>query len=63
MKPIKVIKTTNVNGEYFIKDDIIEPTSKNIDLIIKMNEKGIIEPLSLEEIIKLKREVKKKEEL
>ena len=63
MKPIKVIKTTNVNGEYYIKDDIIEPTSKNIDLIIKMNEKGIIEPLSLEEIIKLKREIAKKEEL
>lgn len=63
MKPIRVIKTININDEYFIKDDIIEPTSKNIDLIIKMNEKGIIEPLSLEEIIKLKREIAKKEEL
>lgn len=63
MKPIKVIKTIKVNDEYFIKDDIIEPTNKNIDLIIKMNEIGAIEPLSLEEIIKLKREVKKKEEL
>lgn len=63
MKPIKVIKTGKVNDEYFIKDDIIEPNKNNFRLIMKLNEIGFIEPLSLEDIIKLKREVEKGDEL
>lgn len=63
MKPIVVAKTGKVNDEYFIKGDIIKPTKNNIRLIIKLNEIGFIEPLSLEDIIKLKREVEKGDEL
>ena len=63
MKPIVVTKTGKVNDEYFIKDDIIKPNKDNIKLIIKLNEIGFIEPLSLEDIIKIKREVEKGDEL
>lgn len=63
MKPIVVAKTGKVNDEYFIKGDVIKPNKENIRLIIKLNEIGFIEPLSLEDIIKLKREVEKGDEL
>lgn len=63
MKPIVVTKTGKVNDEYFIEGDIIKPNKNNIRLIIKLNEIGFIEPLSLEDIIKLKREVEKGDEL
>lgn len=63
MKPIVVAKTGKVNDEYFIEGDIIKPNKDNIRLIIKLNEIGFIEPLSLEDIIKLKREVEKGDEL
>lgn len=63
MKSIVVTKTGKVNDEYFIEGDIIKPNKNNIRLIIKLNEIGFIEPLSLEDIIKLKREVEKGDEL
>ena len=62
MKPILVCKTTQINDKYIIKGDEIKPTKQNINMIIKLNELGFIEPLSLEEIIKLKREVNKGDE-
>lgn len=60
MKPIVVAKTGKVNNDYLLKGDEIKPTKDNINMIIKLNEIGFIEPLSLEDIIKLKREVEKK---
>ena len=62
MKPILFCKTTQINDKYIIKGDEIKPTKQNINMIIKLNELGFIEPLSLEEIIKLKREVNKGDE-
>jgi len=62
MKPILVCKTSQINDTYIVKGDEIKPTKENINMIIKLNELGFIEPLSLEEIIKLKREINKGDE-
>ena len=60
MKPIKVKETKIFNGEYLLKDDIIEPTKENYNMIVKLNELGFIYPLTIEELIEIKREIDKK---
>lgn len=50
MKPIKVIKDGKYHNTYIYKDDILEPTKENFEMIKILNEKGFIEPLTLREI-------------
>lgn len=50
MKPIKVIKNGKYQDIYIYKNDIIEPTKDNFEMIKVLNEKGFIEPLTLKEI-------------
>lgn len=57
MKPIKVIKDGKYKDVYIFKDDIIEPTKENIEMIEILNRQGFIEPLDLKTIVKLKKEV------
>ena len=57
MKPIKVIKDGKYKDVYIFKDDIIEPTKENIEMIEVLNRQGFIEPLDLKTLIKIKKEV------
>lgn len=59
MKIIKVVKNGNYKGKYIFKDDIIEPTKENIEMIKILNEKGFIEPLTLQEINEIERFINK----
>ena len=48
-----------LNGEYYFKDDEIEPNKiGTIKDIARLNENGFIKPLSLKELIKLENEMK-----
>ena len=48
-----------LNGEYYFKDDEIEPNKiGTIEDISRLNENGFIKPLSLKELIKLESEMK-----
>lgn len=49
-----------LNGTFYIKGDEIK--TDNIDVIRKLNEKGLIEPLQYEDLVRLERELKKEEE-
>ena len=52
--------TTNI-GEYIAGDEI---TNLTYEQIVKLNEKGFIEPLNYKDLVLIKRELdKKKEEL
>lgn len=59
MKTIKVVKNGNYKGKYIFKNDIIEPTKENIEMIKILNEKGFIEPLNLQEINEIERFINK----
>ena len=51
MKPIKANKDFTLNGvEYFVGDEV---EVDNISDIIRLNEKGFIEPLPFKEIVAL----------
>lgn len=48
-----------LNGEYYFKNDEIEPNKiGTIKDIARLNENGFIKPLSLKELIKLESEMK-----
>lgn len=48
-----------LNGEYYFKNDEIEPNKiGTIQDIARLNENGFIKPLSLKELIKLESEMK-----
>ena len=48
-----------LNGEYYFKNDEIEPNKiGTIQDISRLNENGFIKPLSLKEIVKLEQELK-----
>lgn len=59
MKPIKCIKDFTYNEKYYFKNDIIEPTKDNFEMIKKLNEKGFIEPLTLKELFEIKETINK----
>lgn len=60
MKPVKAIKDFTFNGIDYIIGDEIEV--KEIKDIVKLNEKGFIEPLSRKDIVLIQRQLKKGEE-
>ena len=48
-----------LNGEYYFKNDEIEPNKiGTIQDISRLNENGFIMPLSLKELVKLEQELK-----
>lgn len=59
MKTIKVVKNGNYKGKYIFKNDIIEPTKENFEMIKILNEKGFIEPLTLQEINEIEKFINK----
>ena len=50
MKPIIINKDCRYNLKYLYKGDIIEPTKENLEMIIKLNVGGFINPLTQREI-------------
>lgn len=61
MKPIKARKDFTLNGvEYFVNDNV---ETNNIAEIIRLNEKGFIEPLTRKEISLIQKELNKKGEV
>ena len=62
MKKIIAKIDFSLNGEGYIKGD--ELSKLTYDQIVKLNEKGFIEPLDFKDLVLIKRELdKKKEEL
>lgn len=59
MKTIKVVKNGNYKGKYIFKNDIIEPTKENFEMVKILNEKGFIEPLTLQEINEIEKFINK----
>lgn len=59
MKPIKVIKDGKYHDIYIYKNDILEPTKENFEMIKILNEKGFIEPLTLREINEIQKLINK----
>ena len=59
MKAIKVVKNGNYKGKYIFKNDIIEPTKENFEMIKILNEKGFIEHLTLQEINEIEKFINK----
>lgn len=56
---IKAKKDFSINGKfYFIGDEIVE----NYEDVIKLNEKGFIEPLTTKQLYEIKNKKEKKEE-
>lgn len=59
-KVIAKIDFTTNNGQYIVGDEINNLSYKQI---VKLNEKGFIEPLTYKDLVLIKRELEKKEEL
>lgn len=59
-KVIAKIDFTANNEDYIVGDEINNLSYKQI---VKLNEKGFIEPLSYKDLVLIKRELEKKEEL
>ena len=59
MKKIIAKKDFEANGVFYIKGD--EVKTRNYDAIVKLNEKGFIEPLDYKDLVLIKRELEGKE--
>lgn len=57
MKPIKAVDKFTLNGVYYEENDIVEV--KNIDDLIRLNEKGLIEPLTPKDLQEFNKEESK----
>lgn len=55
MKPIKAKKDFTIGNEYFFVGDTIELDKLKYEQIVKLNEKGFIEPLTMKELIEIKK--------
>ena len=58
-KVIAKIDFTTNNEEYIVGDEI---NNLSYEQIVKLNEKGFIEPLSYKDLVLIKRELEKKKE-
>ncbi|MBO7079514.1 MAG: hypothetical protein J6W64_06870 [Bacilli bacterium] len=57
---IIAIKDFSASGVNYIAGDEIK--TDNFEAIVKLNEKGLIEPLGYKDLVLIKRELEKKEE-
>ena len=60
MKKLIAKKDFEANGISYIKGD--EVKTRNYESIVKLNEKGFIEPLDYKDLVLIKREIENKEE-
>lgn len=60
MKSIKAIKNFTLNGTFYEAGDSVEV--KNVNDLVRLNEKGFIEPLTGKEIQTFERNLYKEEE-
>ena len=60
MKKLIAIKDFTANGKDYLAGDEIKTT--NYEAIVKLNEKGLIEPLNYKDLVLIKRELENKEE-
>lgn len=58
MKAIKIKKDFSVDGKFYFAGDTIEDKIK-YETLVKINEKGYIEPLTLKELTQYQREINK----
>ena len=58
MKKLVAIKDFVANGKEYIEGDEIK--TDNYEAIVKLNEKGFIEPLSYKDLVLIKRELDSK---
>ena len=58
MKAIKVKQDFSVDGKFYFAGDTIEDKIK-YETLVKINEKGYIEPLTLKELTQYQREINK----
>lgn len=58
MKVIKAKEDFSVNGTYYFSGDIIEDKLP-LDTLVKLNEKGYIEPLTLKDLTQYEKELNK----
>lgn len=59
MKPVKITKNGKYHNVYIYENTILEPTKENVEMIKILNEKGFIEPLTLNEIYEIEKNVNK----
>lgn len=60
MKKLIAIKDFIANGKSYLAGDEIK--TANYEAIVKLNEKGLIEPLNYKDLVLIKRELENKEE-
>ena len=60
MRKIIAIKNFTVNGVNYVIGDEIK--TNNYNAIVKLNEKGFIEPLKYKDLVLIKRELENKED-
>lgn len=58
MKQIKAKQDFSVNGVFYFSGDIIEDKLP-LDIVVKLNEKGYIEPLSIKDLTQYGKELNK----
>lgn len=58
MKKLIAVKDFTAGGKEYIAGDEIK--TKNYEAIVKLNEKGFIEPLGYKELVLIKRELEEK---
>lgn len=62
MKQIKVKKDFTIGEEYYSKGDTIDLSKLKYKQIVTLNEKGYIDPLTLKDLIEIKKGNKKIED-
>lgn len=50
---IKIRRTCNINGKRYDIGDEFKPKKNDMPLIIRMNERGFIEPMTNDELLEL----------
>lgn len=69
MKQVKVKNDFTIGKNYYFKNDTLELSKLKYEQIVKINEKGYIDPLSIKELLEIKKalnkddKIEKKEEL
>lgn len=69
MKQVKVKNDFTIGKNYYFKNDTLDLSKLKYEQIVKINEKGYIDPLTIKELLEIKKElnkddkIEKKEEL
>lgn len=69
MKQVKVKNDFTIGKNYYFKNDTLDLSKLKYEQIVKINEKGYIDPLTIKELLEIKKalnkddKIEKKEEL